>query len=179
MFLANKATLNEDPFHVKVGADSVLTSAIGWGSAPLLYGYVATSAKDRAQVPLLTQKDDPLLAAWRYGLGKSAAFTSDAKNRWGRDWLDWNGYEKFFTGLARWIRSDLSTGKLNVATSMVGREGVINVSAVDAKGGYLDNATLEARLTDPELKGRRWRYARLGRASTRAALRSATTATTL
>ncbi|MDQ3024784.1 MAG: VWA domain-containing protein, partial [bacterium] len=154
VFLANKATLNEDPFRAKLSGDNALTSAIGWGSAPLLYGYVATSAKDRALVPLLTHKDDPLLAVWRYGLGKSAAFTSDAKNRWGRDWLDWGGYEKFFTGLARWIRSDLSTGRLNVQTAMVGREGVISVSAVDERGGFLDNAQIEARLTDPEIKSR-------------------------
>lgn len=162
VFLANKATLNEDPFYPKLSGDSPLTAAISWGGSPPLYGYVATSAKDRAQVPLLTQKDDPLLAVWRYGLGKSAAFTSDAKNRWAKDWLGWGGYEQFFTGLARWIRSDLDSSGLDVSTTLRGRDGVITATAVDDKGKYVEGADLEARVTDPELGTQRVRLQQTG-----------------
>ncbi|MCH7471545.1 VWA domain-containing protein [bacterium] len=151
VFMANKATLTEEPFAARPTGDHPLVSAIGWGRAPALYGYVATAAKDNAQVLLVTHKDDPLLAVWRYGLGKSAAFTSDAKNRWATDWLGWQGYEKFWAGVARWIRSDLDSGGLEVTTSLTGREGLIQVSAVGEQGGFVNYSNLEARITDPEL----------------------------
>jgi Ca-activated chloride channel homolog len=153
VFMANKATLNEEPFAARPASDSPLVSSIGWSGAPLLYGYVTTSLKDNAQAPLLTGKDDPLLAVWRYGLGKSAAFTSDAKNRWARDWLGWGGYGRFWTGVARWIRSDLDTGGMDVTTSVSGNQGVISVSAVGEKGAFVNLSKMEARVTDPKLDG--------------------------
>ena len=152
VFLANKATLTEEPFYAKPVGNNPLTSTIGWSNAPLLFGYVATSAKDEAQVSLLTHKDDPLLATWRYGLGKSAAFTSDAKNRWARDWLGWGGYERFWTGVARWIRSDLDSSGVEVTTTLAGGEGVIRVSAVTEKGEFVNYSSTEARITDPNLE---------------------------
>jgi len=151
VFLANKATLTEEPFFAQPVGSHPLTATIGWSAAPLLYGYVATSPKDNAQVPLITHKDDPLLAIWRYGLGKSAAFTSDAKNRWARDWLGWSGYERFWAGVARWIRSELDSSGVDVVTSISGNQGLIQVSAVGEGGEFINYGQLEARVTDPEL----------------------------
>lgn len=152
VFMANKATLTEEPFRARPTGMHPLVSAIAWGGAPNLYGYVATAAKDNAQVPLITHKDDPLLAVWRYGLGKSAAFTSDAKNRWARDWLGWDGYERFWSGVARWIRSDLDSSGVDVRTSISGNEGVIQVSAVSEGGEFINYSQIEARIIDPGME---------------------------
>lgn len=154
VFMANKATLSEEPFAARPAASHALVNGISWRSAPLLYGYVATAPKETATVPLVTHKDDPLLAVWRYGLGKSAAFTSDARNRWARDWLPWGGYEKFWTGVARWIRSDLNSSGLSVDTEMIGGSGVIRANVVDDSGSFVNNAQLEARVTSPGLEAR-------------------------
>lgn len=162
VFLANKATLEEEPFLARPTSDHPLVSAIPWGSAPLLLGYVATSPKDTAQVPLITEKDDPLLAVWRYGLGKSAAFTSDAKHRWAKGWLSWRGYEKFWTGMARWIRSDLDSSGVDVVTSMSGSQGVVQVSAVGEGGEFINYGHLEAHITDPELETQTIRLSQVG-----------------
>ncbi|MEZ5339313.1 MAG: VWA domain-containing protein [bacterium] len=151
VFMANKATINEDPFSAIPTMDHPLINAIGWGSAPYLYGYVATSAKDTAEVPLVTHKEDPLLATWHYGLGKSAAFTSDAKNRWARDWLRWGGYERFWTGVARWIRSDLDDSGVDVVTEMNGNQGHIVVTATDDDGTSVNYQSFSATVVDPEL----------------------------
>ncbi len=49
----------------------------------------------------------PVLARWQYGLGKVVEFTSDVKNRWAVNWLDWPGYGKLWAQLAReTMRSD-------------------------------------------------------------------------
>ena len=43
--------------------------------AGALLGYVATTPKPRAETPLWTDKGDPLLAHWQYGLGRAVAFS--------------------------------------------------------------------------------------------------------
>jgi len=37
----------------------------------------------------MSHQEDPVLATWRFGLGRAAAFTSDAKAKWAVLWLRW------------------------------------------------------------------------------------------
>lgn len=59
----------------------------GLGNLPPVHGYVLTSAKPRIEniLDVRTEKDqlDPLLAKWHFGLGTTAAFTSDLSTNWG------------------------------------------------------------------------------------------------
>ena len=55
-----------------------------------------TEVKRGAQADLIIPRDDrraPLLASWRYGKGKSVAFTSDLEGRWTRNWVPWDGLQ--------------------------------------------------------------------------------------
>ena len=55
---------------------------------PEVLGFNRSRAKQSAQVHLLVSaKDEPLLASWRYGAGTVVAFTSDAKNVWCPAWV--------------------------------------------------------------------------------------------
>ena len=72
------------------------------GSFPRLGGYQLTFAKPSAQVLLRASEDDPLLVSWRYGLGKSVAFTSDLSGRWGQDWVAWPEFGRLLSQMARW-----------------------------------------------------------------------------
>ena len=56
-----------------------MVKGIGPAEYPQLLGYVCTTPKSRAEIPLVTQKGDPLLAHWQFGLGRAVAWTSDAK----------------------------------------------------------------------------------------------------
>jgi Ca-activated chloride channel family protein len=60
---------------------------IPFEASPDLHGYVKTNRKATAQVPLVTDLGDPLLAHWQFGLGKVTAFTSDCKSRWAAMWI--------------------------------------------------------------------------------------------
>jgi len=72
------------------------------GEAPPLLGYVKTNRKATAQPPLVTDTGDPLLAHWRFGLGKVTAFTSDCKSRWGGLWVEgWDGYSRIWSQILR------------------------------------------------------------------------------
>ena len=60
-----------------------------------------TRPKPTAEVILATESGDPLLAWWRYGLGMSVAFTSDAKARWAAEWLTWPQFGQFWAQVVR------------------------------------------------------------------------------
>ena len=70
---------------------------------PPLYGYVATAEKITAQVFIKSHKDEPILAGWHYGLGKSVAWTSDVKPAWSKDWISWENFGKFWGQVANWV----------------------------------------------------------------------------
>lgn len=72
------------------------------GAAPPLLGYVKTNRKATSQIPLVTDSGDPLLAHWRYGLGKVTAFSSDCKSRWAALWVSqWPGYSQLWSQILR------------------------------------------------------------------------------
>jgi hypothetical protein len=74
---------------------------------PPLRGFIETEIKRGAQLDLLVPKDDrrfPLLASWRYGRGKSVAFTTDMQGYWTRSWIPWGGLEDFWNSVFNWLR---------------------------------------------------------------------------
>jgi hypothetical protein len=84
-----KSAIYEEPFKPQVRSMSEVVRGINPSEYPSLLGYVATTPKARAEIPLWTDKGDPLLAHWQYGLGRAVAFTSDAKPKWARIWMNW------------------------------------------------------------------------------------------
>ena len=57
--------------------------------------------KDDALEVMATPEGDPLLAYWPVGLGRTAVFASDVKDRWASDWIKWSGYAAFFSAVVR------------------------------------------------------------------------------
>ena len=74
----------------------------GIGPLPQLYGYTATTEKQTAQVFIRSHKDEPLLAGWNFGLGKSIAWTSDVKSAWAKEWIPWQNFGKFWGRVVNW-----------------------------------------------------------------------------
>ena len=98
---AAQPTLVEEPFSPMVRKRAEMFKGIDFTSSPPLRGYLSTQLKDTSEALLMSGDDDPILARWQYGLGRAVAFTSDVKNRWATDWLQWSGYGKFWTQLVR------------------------------------------------------------------------------
>ncbi len=67
---------------------------------PLL-GWVKFETKPAAETVLQAAEGDPLLVRWQYGLGRSAVFTSDAKDRWATNWVAWDGFDTFWSNALR------------------------------------------------------------------------------
>ena len=85
---------------------------------PPLRGYALAYPKPAAEVLLVSDKADPVLAVWRYGLGRAAAFTADLRGRWGKAWVQWEEFSKFASQLVRWVqrKSPHQNVWMNVAT---------------------------------------------------------------
>ncbi|HEV8474186.1 MAG TPA: VWA domain-containing protein [Methylomirabilota bacterium] len=137
--LASKASLVEQPFKPQLtAATHEAMQDIDWKAVPPLGGYVATTVKQNAELVLMSHQEDPVLATWRYGLGRAAAFTSDAKAKWGVLWLRWRDFNKFWAQLTRWT---LRSGTRSDTTAIVQRidtTGEVVVDAVDGKGEFIN-----------------------------------------
>lgn len=85
---------------------------------PKLKGYVATAEKTAARVIIISHKDEPVLASWQYGLGKSVAWTSDVKPVWSEDWIVWENFGKFWGQVVNWtLPSESSDANLDLVVS--------------------------------------------------------------
>ena len=125
----------------------------GLDSLPRLYGYVLTTLKPRSQL-ILRGPDgedvDPILAQWRYGLGKSAVWTSDLAPNWGLEWVQWGKYRAFVKQLVTDISRTEHQTYLRMQTYSDGDKGVIQVEDYAPEQAMLE---MQARVDPPTADG--------------------------
>ena len=129
---------------------------------PDLHGFIRTTMKASAlaemhiEGPKTFDQRFPILATWQYGLGRSAAFTSDARTRpgtkqlgWDKDWAGSDIYLKFWEQVMAWAMRGLETDRLVLSTEY--REGKVRVvvEARDEKNRPLTDLKLEGKVSSP------------------------------
>ncbi len=144
-----KSAIFEEPFQPRLVATTELVRGIGASEYPTLRGYVCTTPKARAETPLISDKGDPVLAHWQYGLGRAVAFTSDAKAKWAQEWLGWEKYRQFWVQTAQWSLRRIENADFTADVSVERGEGVITVEALDEKGDYRNFLNLQAVVVSP------------------------------
>lgn len=85
----------------KVLKQAEILDGVGMDTAPPLKGYVRFQARPTSDTIIEADRTDPLLVRWQYGLGRSAVFASDAKNRWAEKWVTWPGFDKLWANIFR------------------------------------------------------------------------------
>lgn len=127
----------------------------GIDAMPELNGYVITTAKPAPartvlQVPSEdgagSDDIDPLLAIWQYGLGKTAAWTSDLAPNWAAGWMEWDKYHPFVHQLITEISRVRKATQLHMWTYTTGNEGVIVVEDFAEHETFLE---IQARVSGP------------------------------
>lgn len=142
--LATRAYIVEESFFPALVNSSPILANID--SIPQLYGYVAASPKDLAQVILKSKKEDPILTTWQYGLGRSVAFTSDAIGRWARDWVRWEGFPTFWTQAVRYTIGDNLDSSLQMTVTP---DGHILLDAQSRGGQFMNDYQITANIIAP------------------------------
>ena len=150
--LATRSFLIEEPFVPTFGAPDPITKGLP-DPLPSLGGYVATEPKSTAKVSLWAKADEntPLLATWRHGLGRSAAWTSDVKARWARPWLNTAAYTQTFTQLVRWLAASEGSADIQAMAELDRGLLEVTVDAYGADGGFRNFLEGEARFIAPDL----------------------------
>ncbi|MCX7048370.1 MAG: VWA domain-containing protein [Candidatus Sumerlaeota bacterium] len=146
-----KSLIIEEPFTPVAKTYSPVLTGFS-APYPQLLGYVGTSPKSLADIPLTTDKGDPLFAHWRHGLGKTVAYTSDAKERWAKDWISWSRFSKFWAQTVRWALRKSFNRNFDVKMEIDGAEGKVIVDAVDDKGEFRNFLNVKGRVITPSLQ---------------------------
>jgi uncharacterized membrane protein len=141
----------EEVFHPIQTSNSPILRGLDQGF-PQLLGYNGTTAKSAAQTVLVTARDDPLLAQWQYGLGRSVAWTSDSTGRWARNWVAWDGFSKFFSQLVGWTFPGEETGGIEASFVTRGQSTTLRVESVGDDGSPRDFYATRAVIVGPDLE---------------------------
>lgn len=150
--IASQSTLIEERVVFEEVRSSEMFVGLDLFSAPDLEGYVKTRSKDNAETLIEVGDGSPILARWHYGLGRTAAFTSDVKNRWAINWLNWDGYGKFWTQLIRETMRRNDDPGLNFEVLRQGDQALITVSEVGSDGMLNSNLEPTINVTGPGSK---------------------------
>ncbi|MBX6342552.1 MAG: VWA domain-containing protein, partial [Thermomicrobiaceae bacterium] len=103
---------------------------------PDVRAYAATDGKPEAQVVLTSDRGDPLLAVWQYGLGRVVAWTTDAGGSGTPDWTAWSGFDQFWFNVLRWALPDPDNRPFSVAAERAA-DGVTLTLRQTAEQGYV------------------------------------------
>lgn len=147
--LVSRGLFEEEPFRPGLKTEHELLRGIPMAQAPPLYGYVVTYGKPAAQILLVTPKSDPLLAVQRYGLGRTAAFTSDLSARWGKEWLRWPHFSKFVAQLVRWVQRRDTVEGYEVQVDIREGQSIVQADVYDAEDNFLNQLDLQGKLLAP------------------------------
>ena len=146
----SKQLIVEKPFLAREDFTDDITGSLNWASAPPLLGYNIATAKPGAIVPLTApEHNDPLFAHWRYGLGRTFAFTSDDQAHWAAPWLPWSGYPEFWAHALRWSLRSNTDADFAANVENENGKGHLTVDALSS-GGFVNNAKLTARVVSPD-----------------------------
>lgn len=131
-YLAGKSFLNNYTFTpVETSASSILSEI---NTLPPLEGYISTTPKDRADVILSSDKDEPILASWQYGLGRSVAWTSDMNNMWTSQWLSDDNGAAVFRNAVSWVLRKEVNLNANIDVIQNGKESEIMLTLPFSEG---------------------------------------------
>jgi uncharacterized membrane protein len=147
---ASKSAINEQPFQAQTVRPTQALSGLDVEAAPPLLGYVVTRNKPTSEPILATESGDPLLTWWRYGLGMSVAFTSDAKSRWAAEWTAWPNFSKFWAQVVRHAMRKSEAKGVVVQVDQKDRNAVVSLDAIDPSGRFLNNAETELTVVDDQ-----------------------------
>ncbi len=146
--IAAKKAFVEKTMHPYAVMDGEITLGIPTDDLPLVHGLVVTHPKSGVGVLLQTQ-EGPLLVTWRYGLGRSVAFTSDLSGQWGRDWVLWDHYGKFVSQMVKWTHRKEAPRNYAVNITRKGGKGTFTVDVTDDESRFVNNLGLKIKVLYP------------------------------
>lgn len=116
VYLSAKSYLINEEFTPTITNSHEIIKGIFDEGSPSLLGYIASTPKSTATVLLQSDREDPILSIWQYGLGRSVAWNSDASGNWSKNFSGWDSYASLWRNIIDWTisQSDLGEDTLNI-----------------------------------------------------------------
>jgi hypothetical protein len=147
---ASRSAINELPFLPQVVRATSILDGIDMAQAPPLLGFVATRSKPTSEVILSTENGEPLLAWWRYGLGKTVAFTSDVKARWSSEWVSWPDFPTFWSQIIRSAMRNRDSVGGQLRINRYSDDVIVTLDAADLSGRFRNQASTQLTVVSPD-----------------------------
>ncbi len=147
---ASKSAIKEDLYAVAPVSEHPMLTGYEEAEFPMILGYVMTRVKPTAQLLLAAESGDPLLASGQFGLGTGVAFTADLTDRWGSEWLTWEGFGPFWAQVIRGaLKKDDSIG-LAADTRIEGGQWKIDIRRLSDNGAPVNGIDWKAEAFDAD-----------------------------
>jgi Ca-activated chloride channel family protein len=134
-------------FQPQIAAPSPLLESFSGSELPQLSGYVVTTPQRNATVALQSDRRDPVLAQWNYGLGRVVAWTSDLTSHWAASWLAWPHFAAFWSQVVNWSMRAPGDPYLQSNYTVNGKLVTFSVDVVNDQGAFQNLLDLRARVT--------------------------------
>lgn len=85
-----------------VAPDHTVMRGIPWQDCPMFLGYNRVQLKEKATL-LARVGEDPFIAVWEFGRGRSMAFASDCAPHWATAFVAWEYYALFWNQAVAWL----------------------------------------------------------------------------
>jgi uncharacterized membrane protein len=113
---------------------------------PQVGGWVRTTAKPGIDLHAQSETGEPLLASWRFGVGRSIALATDGFGPWTLPWLAEPEFPRLWAQVVRWAGAFAPRRGFELTLRPASGWLAIDVVATDADGGPAASLPLFARV---------------------------------
>lgn len=144
VYLSTNTYLINDEFYPTITSNNEMIEGVFDEGCPALYGYIAATAKQTAEVILESEDGDPILSTWKCGLGRTVAWNSDATNEWTAEYASWENYPLLWSNIINYVISDTELGDDHLEVTKAGNIATISYETKD----YDKKTSVTAVITD-------------------------------
>lgn len=141
----NSYMINEEFTPIRTSQKDMLEGVVDNGF-PMMYGYIASTKKELATMHLMSEKEDPILTSWQYGLGKAVAFNSDGENNWTANYAAWSDYPLFWKNIIEYTITDMNSAGSDISINQSGSGAEITYTTEE----YSEETAVEVIATDED-----------------------------
>ena len=144
VYLSTNTYLMNGKFYPTIISNNEMIEGVFDEGCPALYGYIAATAKQTADVILESEEGDPILSTWQCGLGRTVAWNSDGTNEWTAEYSSWENYPLLWSNIINYVISDTELGEDHLEVTKEGNTATISYETED----YNKNTKVTAVITD-------------------------------
>lgn len=151
IFLSVNAYLINEEFTPILTSQKGMLEEVAKQGLPAMLGYIASTKKELATMHLMSEREDPILTSWQYGLGKTVAFNSDGENNWTANYGTWSDYPLFWKNIIEYTITDMSSSGNDIKISQKGSNATVTFSTEE----YSEQTSVEVIASDEDGKSQK------------------------